>query len=55
LSAIAQAFGGKKTNAMAAFKRGLGGSSASAADSGAMSGLRGRIQGFLAREERRAS
>lgn len=48
LAAIAQAFGGKSSRAMAAFRRGLGGDGATAGDSSAMGGLRSKIRNLVA-------
>ncbi len=49
LAAIAQAFGGKRTKAMAAFGRALHGGSPAGGDSSQMSKLRKRIQGLVNR------
>lgn len=46
LAAIAQAFGGKSSKAMQAFRRSLGTSAATAGDSGEMSKLRDRLRGI---------
>ncbi len=52
LAAIAQAFSGKNSKAMAAFGRALGGDAATAGDSRAMGGLRSRLRQIVASGQR---
>ncbi len=52
LAAIAQALTGKRSKAMDAFRRGLGGDGASAGDSRAMGGLRRRLRQIVSSGQR---